>query len=444
MNPIMTHSLFSRTQRATFFNLALLLLALLWGCAPQGTVRQGETAPSPPESGAASSVRPAASNVPEIRVCLTTSAETGSLSFDGRYLLTLEEARYQIDRQSGSFQVFSRGGHLVLSSERRYFEVPPGQELAFEALDSQSRFVWNDTAYAGDFSVRLTEEKFLQVVNQLPIETYLNGVVPFEIPSTSEDGRAAVYAQAIAARSYAFFRLANSADTNFDLYASTRDQYYGGLARQTPLAQAAVAETRGMLLTQNERPALTQYHASSGGVLNVPEDQVLTHPGNRGRVVYDEKDNLPNDRISPYYRWVERRDAETILANLRRYFAIDSLTARKWLDSGFTINMDIARRTAAGRVEAVNLQIEDREFLLEGMRIRKVLGDANGKPLPSNLFFLKVSPNYPDRFFIIGAGAGHGRGMSQWGAVSLSQRGYSFQDILAFYYPDMELKKVSY
>ena len=54
---------------------------------------------------------------------------------------------------------------------------------------------------------------------------------------------------------------------------------------------------------------------------------------------------------------------------------------------------------------------------------------------------MKFSPSNPDKFFIIGAGAGHGRGMSQWGAIGMALRGVTLEEILNFYYPGLTVKK---
>ncbi|MCB0295833.1 MAG: amidase, partial [Calditrichaeota bacterium] len=78
----------------------------------------------------------------------------------------------------------------------------------------------------------------------------------------------------------------------------------------------------------------------------------------------------------------------------------------------------------------------------DGLRIRQILADESGKPLPSNFFFLNKSPANPEKFYIFGAGAGHGSGMCQWGAIGMSMKGYKYNNILGLYYPQLATQKM--
>lgn len=404
----------------------LLLLLLAWSCAP--ATRQ--SAPADRPAGA----------LPLVRVCLSEQLDGGRLRFEGAYVLHLEEARYDIDASVGNFQIFYRGGAMVLRSARRFFQLDPGMPLQIRATGPQTRFFFNDVPYKGDLTLYLDGRDRLLVINRIDIQTYLRGVVPFEIPTVNPEHGSAIYAQTVAARSYAMYHIDNPLHPQFDLYADTRSQVYRGMANPTELADAAVTATRGQVLVSSDAPARTEYHASSGGILNVPATRAALYDGHDNGVVYDRFRGDFNDRISPFYRWVERRDAETIFANLQREFVIDSSEVQAYLENGFEVDIDIQKRDPGGRVDEVVIRLGEREFFLEGFRIRRLLGDGEGNPLPSRLFFLKRSPRYPDLFWIVGAGAGHGRGMSQWGAIGLALKGFTYERILSFYYPDLVLQ----
>ena len=103
----------------------------------------------------------------------------------------------------------------------------------------------------------------LTIVNSLPIEEYLLGVVPSEMPSrwNSEAHRA----QAIVARSYALANLNKRGSHGYDLKDTPQDQAYGGASSETPQTTMAVLSTKGEVLTYDNKIIPAYYHASAGG-----------------------------------------------------------------------------------------------------------------------------------------------------------------------------------
>ena len=99
------------------------------------------------------------------------------------------------------------------------------------------------------------------VVNRLPLDRYLRGVVPWEMP---EDWHPeALRAQAVVARSYALATL--KPGTLFDLYPDTRSQVYGGIEAEEDSTNRAIGSTAGQVVTWQGRVATTFYHSTSGG-----------------------------------------------------------------------------------------------------------------------------------------------------------------------------------
>ena len=99
-------------------------------------------------------------------------------------------------------------------------------------------------------------------VLELPLETYVKGVVAAEMPSGWP--AAALEAQAIASRTYAL--TSDAGGTRFDVYSDTRSQVYRGAAAETPASNAAVEATAGQIVTYGGQPAITYFFASSGGM----------------------------------------------------------------------------------------------------------------------------------------------------------------------------------
>ena len=100
----------------------------------------------------------------------------------------------------------------------------------------------------------------LRAVNHVPLELYLRGVVPSEMPASWH--AEALGAQAIAARSYA---LATRRSGPFDAFADTRSQVYRGIEHEHSRTTAAVNATRGLIATVGGQVVPTFYHSTSGG-----------------------------------------------------------------------------------------------------------------------------------------------------------------------------------
>jgi stage II sporulation protein D len=146
--------------------------------------------------------------------------------------------------------------------------------------------------YRGQVEVAV-EKRFLRVVNVLPLETYLQGVVAGEVPHTWPTE--ALRAQAVAARSYA---LATKVEGKpFDLYSDVRSQVYLGVAGEKPTTTDAVRATAGDVVLYGGRIATTYYFSSSGGrtasaadVFGFSVPYLVSRPD-------------PWDRASPNHRW---------------------------------------------------------------------------------------------------------------------------------------------
>ncbi len=116
--------------------------------------------------------------------------------------------------------------------------------------------------YRGEFIVENRGGE-LVVVNNLPLEDYMLGVVPSEMPS--KWNYEALKAQAIAARSYAIANRGKRAARGYDLKDTPEDQAYGGASAETATTNSAVLETKGIVITYNQKVIPAYYSASAGG-----------------------------------------------------------------------------------------------------------------------------------------------------------------------------------
>ncbi len=152
--------------------------------------------------------------------------------------------------------------------------------------------------------------KGLGVINVVGLDEYLQGVVPAESPASWP--AEALKAQAIAARTYAI-TTAKSAD--FDHYADTRSQVYKGVGIETAATNAAVAATRGQIVTYQGEPVVTYFFSTSGGRTEAVENTTLgREPRPWLQSVEDEYDS-----VSPRHRWRSKMKMKTAARKLGGY-----------------------------------------------------------------------------------------------------------------------------
>ncbi|MBV9923696.1 MAG: SpoIID/LytB domain-containing protein [Acidobacteria bacterium] len=124
---------------------------------------------------------------------------------------------------------------------------------------------YNEKSYRGRIEVFANSKGTLTVVNVVPLEEYVRGVVPNELSPGGWPELEALKAQAVAARTYAVSNLGRYAAEGYDLTPDTRSQVYGGRSTEHPLTDRAVSETRGRILTYKGAPINALYTSTCGG-----------------------------------------------------------------------------------------------------------------------------------------------------------------------------------
>lgn len=207
-----------------------------------------------------------------VRVLLTAATRPG-LVIDHRKGLTVRSTRtgtsYPLERKdawrwrlSGSADnsttvVSVRGKDTGWTVVRRI----PG-EAEFMATSMRLYLGSGAKVYRGRLRSAAVDGKRV-VVNVLSMDNYLKGVVPLEVYPTWH--RAALRAQAVAARTYAAFERDAGGRGHFDVYDTTQSQVYGGVGAEVASTTAAVAATAGEVRTYGGKPAFTQFSSSNGG-----------------------------------------------------------------------------------------------------------------------------------------------------------------------------------
>ncbi len=255
----------------------------------------------------------------------------------------------------------------------------------------------------------------LLVINLVDIEDYLLSVVPSESYSTWPIE--ALKAQAVCARTYAYYQYLHRKDREYDLVDDEGDQAYKGVSTETKRTTKAVRETEGLILSYNNRPILAMYTANSGGTT-----------ADAGAVFNLYKAYL-----------IAKSDPASLKGKMARWER--SFTARQiqnaLLRIGLRVNgiMNIrpAQRGPSGRIIKVHIISKNGTYIF---RTRTTLKRA--LRLPEILFTIeKKGP----LFIFKGRGWGHGVGYSQWGSAYLGKT-KGFKEILGFYYPKTYIKRM--
>lgn len=119
--------------------------------------------------------------------------------------------------------------------------------------------------YEGDLEVFVNRRAALTVVNELPLDSYLLGVVPNELGPDQFPRLEALMAQAVAARTYALRNLGQYGASGFDLCATPRCQVYKGVETHHALSDEAVKKTRGLVATYQGEPIRALFTSTCGG-----------------------------------------------------------------------------------------------------------------------------------------------------------------------------------
>ena len=250
---------------------------------------------------------------------------------------------------------------------------------------------------------------------ELRLEDYVAGVVAGEMPGSFP--AEALKAQAVAARSYALTRKieAQAAGRAWDIGAGVLAQVFA--KAPGPAARAAAEATAGEVLALGMEPVEAYFHASCGGRTEAGLPAL-------GRdLAYLKSVQCGHCDRAPRVSWSVKVPARELgkAAGL----------------GGAATAARVASRTASGRAEKVELAAGDRKVVMAASDLRQRLGFSR---LPS-LAFDVHRPRGGD-FVFDGRGQGHGAGLCQWGAAGLAREGKTYREILAHYYPGVEIVRM--
>jgi stage II sporulation protein D len=374
---------------------------------------------------------------PQIRVLLATIDRKDTLHFTGPYILQSEEAHYEFGKKNKDIYIQPLKDGLQLFNQNRNLLYRQNLPIVLRPTSAESRFVYHGKTYTGIIYFQFASENRVSLINKLLLEDYLKGVVPAEIPANKQDDYEAIKAQAICARTYALKKMDDRIDQLYDVQSTVADQVYGGVNRHAGLANRAIEESRGVIITYEGKPATIYYHSTCGGQLEAAHN-IFTGP----QLPYlsggeDAVGGIYSCNISPYFRWEEIRTIEDIdRAFLKKYNkSLVNQTVTDTLE--LSLNLGITERDASGRVREIKIEYADTTVILSGYEIRRFFSAPGKNYLRSNLFYLSQTDE--STLTIYGAGYGHGVGMCQFGALHMAREGFQHYHILSKYFPQTKL-----
>jgi stage II sporulation protein D len=278
--------------------------------------------------------------------------------------------------------------------------------------------------FRGGLDFRRINGENMTVVNVLGMEEYLYGTINREMISTWPNE--ALKAQAVASRTYATKNLNRYSEFGFDMNCSTDCQVYTGMDYERKNSIKAVNETKGKVLMYGNQLISAVFSMCMGPYTEDAENVWGFHCPYLVSVnnSFEQIENIPG------FFWEKSIAAEkaTIIMKEKGY------------DLGEIENVEVLEVSRAGSVLKLKVSGTSGEKIFLRERTRLIFGDITR----SQMFNVKkiVDEDEKVSFLFSGFGWGHGVGMSQYGAKSMAEKGFTFDKILKHYYTGVEIMDV--
>jgi SpoIID/LytB domain protein len=335
----------------------------------------------------------------------------------------------------GSLTVQDAAGNAVLSGPAplQFLDTKP---VALCGKDTRT--------YTGELDVAVGPDGLLEVYEVLPLETYLYGVVPGEMPASWSIE--ALKAQAIAARSSVLADLDGKHSLEgFDFCAAVHCRAYLGEGGRHPNSDAAVKETDGQVIVANGRVVPGVFCSDCGGWTENNDVPWSSPPDPSLRGLSD----LPPG--SSVHNGPDKGNVEQWLASVSNAYCKGDKTNFRWTRTlsaaeatelvnkryavGTVQQIELGDRGVSGRLKWLRvIGSKDTVTIHKELPIRQTFGN-----LPSALFTLKTGSG---SFTFVGGGNGHGVGLCQHGANGMAKAGKNYKEILDHYFTGVQIARI--
>lgn len=379
----------------------------------------------------------------------STAVETVEITSETGFIVTAGENKIDVPDKTITVKKRAGGGFII----ENIAEFENVSELSAMPKEAALVTVF-DRQYRGGIVLKRLSESDMTVINQVDFEQYLYSVVGKEM-STGWPIEA-LKAQAVCARSMAALNLHKFEKYGFNLDDSVASQAYAGVRSEAPDVIAAVEETRGKVVAYNGKPVAVYYFSTSGGWTENSENVwVSALP-----YLVAVEDKYESKTEPAYANWSVSVTAEEI----------KQIFAAKGIDIGDITDVSVTEANpVTGRAIKLKFTGTKGEKVYEKDNIRGALGadklksqmftvskkaggitfttgeGAQGAPSLENSDLLasryhigtQVSPS--ESYTFLGHGWGHGVGMSQYGAKGMAEAGFTYEEIIKFYFTGVEI-----
>lgn len=410
---------------------------------------------------------------PEVRVGLILGRAVIHLQTPEPFTLRDANGNVLAANEAGmNWTLRSSAGMFELTNEetKKKITLPNGFEMASDRIGvKESPAAQGQTSlpgYSGRMRFLLKNDASIAVINILPVEKYLSGVVPAEMsPSFPYE---ALKAQAIASRSEVLYKIVKTPSSqDYDICADIGCQVYAGLQRKSKLVDRAIRDTQGLVLKVGDEVASAPYSSMCGGHTENNEEVWSGKARAHLRGVFDGKSapaiaqQLSQEEAvrkwlataPPAYCHIEAQESLRAFESARSYFRWEQqiaaadlaahLSKRTGENFGEVLELVPLKRGVSGRVTKLRVVGSKKSFELNGeLVIRQALAPQG---LPSAMFVVDKSTGVAGsgtNFLFSGGGRGHGVGMCQMGAGMMAQTGKAYDGILRHYYTQARLTRV--
>lgn len=317
---------------------------------------------------------------------------------------------------------------------QRFQASNPGLQVGNTPVESQAVVLTpvkdavirvNAKPYRGQMIFYRTSDGKLTVVNRLDLEEYLVSALASEV--NPDWPMEALKAHAVVSRTMIAHRIWISKDKPFDATADTGTHLYYGVHVERERTRTAVEATRGQVLAYEMLPGQREllpatFHANCGGHT---EDASELWVGTGALAPLKGRPD-PYCKDRRHYRW------NSILPQKDFLWRLGSEVK----EIGEFISCQILKRNPSGRVKTVKITGTQNSVILTGRKFRELLGANRLRSLKCNFTTTR------DKISFNGFGWGHGVGLCQWGAYGMAREGYKMDEILEFYFPGAQRRKL--
>lgn len=332
----------------------------------------------------------------------------------GTYQIIADGVTISNSRPLMDFKITSKGDSIELSQNEvslgtfNYikFVSDGGSEIKIKLSNPERKI----RTYQDNISFSVSEG-FIRIINDVVLDNYIAGVTEAEAGSRSAQEFYKV--QAILARTFALSHINKHVAEGYSLCDQVHCQAYFGKPRDLSIFKAMEGTKNKVVVDENLNLIIASFHSNSGGQTANSEDVWGSHTTYLRSVIDSFSIKMPN------YKWERRMLKDDWLSYLK-------------LKHNFPTN------NADEQEAALNFVQDTRKIYLEYNNVRVPLKNVR-LDLQLKSTFFSLSPLGKDSVLFTGKGYGHGLGMCQEGAMNMVKKGYSYTDVLNFYYQNIQL-----